>query len=232
MYNEASVCADCAKTLSGAMKSLCADKGWDWEVLFCDDGSNDGCASIIEKLEIDGVRVLGYPDNKGKGRAVREAVLATEGDVVIYTDCDLAYGTDVIGEAVEKLLESGADMLLGSRNIHRDGYLGYTAMRKFASKVYIKVIAIYAGFKMTDSQCGFKAFRGECARKIFSHCIMDGFSFDLEVIKVAQKLKLKLIEMPVKIVNHRESKVNLVKDAMRMLRDIKTIKKSVSKLDV
>ena len=92
------------------------------------------------------------------------------------------------------------------------------------------MIAVCAGFRLSDSQCGFKCFDGQTARKIFSLCTIDGFSFDLEVIKIAQKLGIPLGEMPVHIVNHRESKIHVVSDALRMLRDIRRIKKHVREI--
>ena len=232
MYNEGDICVSCAEKLHGEMAGLSEKYGWDYEIIFCDDGSSDGCREKIERLATEKISVVGYGENRGKGSAVREAVKNTTGDIVVYTDCDLAYGTAVIEKAACELMRAGADMLLGSRNMGNDGYEGYSKRRKIASKIYIKVIAVFAGFRLTDSQCGFKAFKGESARKIFSLCTINGFSFDLEVIKIAQKLKMRLVEMPVKIVNHRESKVNIISDALRMLRDIRVIKKRVKDLKV
>jgi dolichyl-phosphate beta-glucosyltransferase len=232
MYNEGDICVSCAEKLHGEMAGLSEKYGWDYEIIFCDDGSSDGCREKIERLATEKISVVGYGENRGKGSAVREAVKNTTGDIVVYTDCDLAYGTAVIEKAACELMRCKADMLLGSRNMGNDGYEGYSKRRKIASKIYIKVIAVFAGFRLTDSQCGFKAFKGESARKIFSLCTINGFSFDLEVIKIAQKLKMRLVEMPVKIVNHRESKVNIISDALRMLRDIRVIKKRVKDLKV
>lgn len=233
MYNEREICAATARALSRAMAAFCTRQGYEWEILFCDDGSTDDSPKILreaaEKEGLSKVRCIGYEQNRGKGAAVRTAVLAAAGDVVLYTDCDLAYGTDVIAPAVEKII-AGDKFILGSRNLDQDGYAGYTLLRRIASKTYIKVIAVCAGFRLTDSQCGFKCFDGETARKIFSLCTIDGFSFDLEAIKIAQKLGVPLSEMPVRIINHRDSKINVVGDALRMLRDIRRIKKHVREL--
>ena len=162
---------------------------------------------------------------------MRTAVEASVGDCVIYTDCDLAYGTDVIFEAA-KVIGGGEAAAVGSRNLSADGYGSYTFLRRVASKAYIKVIAAFAGFRLSDSQCGFKAFDGDCARKIFSLCTTDGFSFDLEVIKIAQKMGIDICEIPVTVINHRASKVHLAGDALKMLSDLHRIKKKVKKLDI
>ena len=233
MYNESKICSDTAVTLWKAMDSLRREHGWDFEVIFSDDGSKDDCGDIVrrtaEEKKLDGVRVVGYAVNKGKGGAVREAVLASTGDIVLYTDCDLAYGTDVIGDAVLRFTEK-TDILVGSRRLHKDGYEGYTFIRKLASEIYIMVLTVMMGFRLSDSQCGFKAFRGDVARRIFSYCETNGFAFDQEVLLIAKKLKLTIEEMPVKIINHRASTVHVFRDTFRMLRDLVKIKKHVRKL--
>lgn len=233
MYNESAVCCECARALYDAMRAR--ESEYDWEVIFCDDGSSDQCGKklceYVRSLGTDKIKVTGYAENRGKGAAVRHAVLTSTGDFVVYTDCDLAYGTDVIFSAAE-MIGAGADMVVGSRNLDGNGYGGYSAVRRFASRAYIKAITVLAGFRLSDSQCGFKAFDGTAARKIFSACKTDGFSFDLEVIEIGQKMGLTIREMPVRIINHRDSKIHLVSDAVGMLGDIRKIKKRVKKLDI
>jgi dolichyl-phosphate beta-glucosyltransferase len=101
-----------------------------------------------------------------------------------------------------------------------------------ASKAYIKVIAVAAGFKLTDSQCGIKGFRADIAKKIFSNCEVDRFAFDLEVIMIATKLGAQIKEMPVKIINHRESTVHVLRDSVKMLRDVYRMKKRIKKQEI
>jgi hypothetical protein len=120
-------------------------------------------------------------------------------------------------------------MVIGSRNLSADGYEGYTAIRKLASKVYIKVLSIVGGFKLSDSQCGCKAFTGKAAKEIFSRCEVDRFAFDFECILWAVKFGMKIVEMPVKIINHRESTVRVFRDTARMLRDLVKIRVNVSR---
>lgn len=235
MYNENSIIADTARTLSAYMEEHFDD----YEIIFANDGSKDGCDKTVEALRLPHVRVVGYPDNKGKGCAVRTALLAAEGDFVMFTDADLAYGTDVIKRVYDTFLAEAEanggqypDMIIGSRNLSKDGYEGYTFIRRLASKVYIKVLCFVGGFKLSDSQCGCKAWTRDAVQKIFPKCEVNGFAFDFEAILWATKLGMKIKEIPVKIINHRESKVHVVSDTFRMLRDLRRMKKRIGKICV
>ena len=226
MYNEEKIIRDTAITLSNYMESTFDE----YEIIFFDDGSKDACAQTVKNMELKNVRVLGYEQNQGKGCAIRHAMLAAEGDIVMFTDADLAYGTDVIKRTYDVMCaESDVNVLLGSRNISKDGYDGYTWLRKVMSKAYIKVLGFIGGFKLSDSQCGCKAFRGDSAKEIFKRCEINGFSFDFEAILWAQMLGMKIKEMPVKVINHRESKINIVKDSLKMMKDVRSIRKNVKK---
>jgi len=229
MYNEVSIIRDTARELSAYMSANFDD----YEIIFANDGSKDGCDKAVEELGLPCVRVVGYTDNRGKGYAVRTAMLAAEGDIIMFTDADLAYGTDVIKRVYETFLANpDAQMVIGSRNLSKDGYDGYTAIRKLASKVYIKVLSIVGGFKLSDSQCGCKAFTGKAAKEIFSRCEVDRFAFDFECILWAVKFGMKIVEMPVKIINHRESKVSIVRDSLKMIRDILKMKKRIKRAKI
>ena len=160
-------------------------------------------------------------------------MLEARGDLVMFTDADLAYGTDVIGRFYDSFAQSSEHkMFIGSRNLDSDGYSEYTLLRKIMSKVYIRVLCLAGGFKLSDSQCGCKAFENSAAKAIFSKCQINGFSFDFEVIMIAQRLGIKIKELPVKIVNHRESKINVIRDTLKMLSDVRKIRKRVKKLEL
>ena len=230
MYNESSIIDEALETFSSYM----AETFEDWELIFVDDGSADGCGNAVEAAhEKDSrIRLCRYVPNHGKGYAVRTGVLAAQGDLILFTDCDNAYGTEALGKLAQTLSDSDADIVVGSRNLSADGYEGYTPLRKLASKTYIKVISIAAGFKLSDSQCGIKGFRHDIAKKIFSNCEVDRFAFDLEVILIAMKLGAKIAEMPVKIINHRESTVHVLRDSVKMLRDVRKMKKRIKKQEI
>lgn len=229
MYNENSIIADTARTLHEYMSKTFEN----YEILFSNDGSKDGCDKTVEALNLPNVRVVGYPDNRGKGCAVRTALLAAEGDIIMFTDADLAYGTDVIKRVYDAFIENpNADMVIGSRNLSADGYEGYTFVRRIASKLYIKVLCFVGGFKLSDSQCGCKAFTRQTVAEIFPRCEVNGFAFDFEAILWATKLGKKICEIPVKVINHRESKVHVLSDTFKMLADLRRMKKRIKRAKI
>ncbi len=229
MYNESARIAETARVLSEYMSRNFDD----YELIFSDDGSTDGSADIVRALKLPCVRVTGYSENRGKGCAVRTAFLESQGDFVMFTDADLAYGTDVIKRAYEKHLACPqAGMVIGSRNLGSDGYDGYTFIRRLASKTYIRLLSIAGGFKLSDSQCGCKGFTAGAVSDIFPRCEVDGFAFDFEAILWAGKLGIEIVEMPVKVINHGESKVSVMRDAFKMLSDLGKMKKRIKNTEI
>ena len=225
MYNEEKILPDTIKTLHEYM-SKTFEK---YEIIFSDDGSKDSSKKIVEECGLPNVRLVSYSENKGKGGAVRNGMLNAKGDIRLFTDCDLAYGTDIIKTLYDSFKSANCDVMIGSRNIHKDGYEGYTFMRKLVSKAYIKLLCMVGGFKLSDSQCGFKAFSGKAAEAVFSKCVINSFAFDFEAIMFATRLGYRINEIPVKIINHRESesKVNMLSDSIKMFKDVLKIKKHV-----
>lgn len=223
MYNESSIVADAIRALDKAMaEKLSADA---YELIFVSDGSTDDCAEIARGLtkEYPALRVLEYMPNRGKGCAVRTGILAAQGDFVLFTDCDLAYGTDIILDFLARYQKGDCDVILGSRAL--GGYDGYPFLRKVMSKTYLKVISVAAGFRHSDSQAGIKGFSRKAAKAIFGECEENGFAFDLEALMEADRQGYKVAELPAVVVNHRESKIRPIHDAMNMLKQVRKIKK-------
>ena len=230
MYNEEKIISSTLAEVSAYMKETFID---DYEILYINDGSKDGCAAIVEAWEDPHVRLVSYEENRGKGYAIRRGVMEAAGDVIFFTDCDLAYGCGVIKQFYDILSAEGAqDVAVGSRSKHPEGYKGYTLLRKVVSRAYLFVLRLFGGLKLSDSQCGCKGFRSEMGKRIFSHCEVDRFAFDFEAILIGQRAGAVFCEVPVKVERHGESKVNVVKDTIRMLKDLRRMKKRIKKLDV
>lgn len=225
-YNESKIIADTIRTVSSKLAELAED----YEVVIIDDGSSDNTAAVVENCGDSRVRLERYTPNHGKGRAVRVGVLAAKGDVILCTDADLAYGVDVFAAILEKFASGNMDLVIGSRRIAPNGYKNYPPIRLLTSKCFGLLVKMVSGL-VYDTQCGIKGYRREAARKIFSKCTIDGFSFDFEVLMRADKLGLRVEQIPVSVVNFRESKVDIVKDSYRMFRDLFRIRKIVRKED-
>ena len=124
-----------------------------------------------------------------------------------------------------------AAVLAGSRAIAPDGYSGYSPVRRLASRVYLGILSHAAGFRHTDSQCGIKVFRADAAEALFSRAETDGWAFDFEILMLADRLGYPVSEHPVRVLEtRRASKVRLVRDSLRMLREITRIRRRLGKL--
>ncbi len=229
MYNEELIVKDAICALDAGLSEYFGSG--EYEMIFVSDGSKDSCMQIaLDMIESHpALTVLGYENNRGKGCAVRTGMLEAKGDFVLFTDCDLAYGVDIISDFYNEFLKSRSGIVIGSRALKGGGYDGYTFIRKVMSKVYLKFVCVMAGFDLSDSQCGIKGFSNEAAKAIFSRCEADGFEFDLEAIMIGEKMGYTISEIPVRIINHRQSKINPVKDSIKMIKQVRRIKKRVKR---
>jgi dolichyl-phosphate beta-glucosyltransferase len=188
------------------------------EIVVVDDGSQDGTAEAAEAAGAD--VVIRHERNRGKGAAVRTGVLAASGRTVAFTDADLAYSPDQIPGLVA-LVEDGWDVVVGSRR-HTDTTTLVRArrIREIGGRaINLLTRAVLLG-QYRDTQCGLKAFRSDAARLIFSRSMVDGFAFDVEVFHLIERYHLSLTEVPVRITNSARSTVHVVRDALRLVRDL------------
>ena len=200
--------------------------GWDWEVIVVDDGSSDGtaeAATVAAKKENLPIALLRHPENRGKGAAIRTGVLASTGDPLLVSDTDLS---TPLGEWV-KLAERlpTHPVAIGSRALDEELVRKRQPFyRQFMGKTFNGFVRLLAVPGIRDTQCGFKLFRGHVARDLFGRARIDRFAYDVEILYLARRAGLAIAEVPVLWFNSPESKVSVVRDSLRMLRDLVRIR--------
>ena len=226
-YNEERNLPHCANRLLEALDRGLPQKSF--EVIFVSDGSSDATLSLLQSLTHPAVKIETYAQNQGKGYAVRHGMLKARGEIRLFCDCDLAYGTDAVLQMLTKMKNDGLDLLLASRRKHADGYAGYSFGRKVLSFGYFCIIRLLTGLKASDSQSGLKAFSRDVAETVFPLCEVNRFAFDLEVLMLAQGLGCDIAEMPAKIIENSHTSIRM-SDPFKMLGDVLRIKKRVRRI--
>ncbi len=204
----------------------CSAQNLKFELVIADDGSRDETLAVARLFEESDarIRVLSCP-HMGKGATVRMGVLNAKARVVMFMDADGATPLDEIPKLLVAI-EGGSDVAIGSRVLQRPGEVEVKTSlhRKFIGRVFAFFVNIFAIEGIADTQCGFKAFRRAAAQAIFSRQKMVGFAFDVEILFIAKRLGLSVIELPVNWEAQPGSKVNIVTDSIRMLWDISHIR--------
>lgn len=214
----------------GALKEVfdyLKTKTFTWEVLIVNDHSTDATLEVARKFVSNhkGFKVLDEP-HRGKGGTVISGMLAAKGDIVLFTDMDQATPLSEIEKFIEQF-NKGADGVIGSRS----GREGAPLTRKLMAFGFAILRTLILRLPYKDTQCGFKAFRGQSSKKIFKRMKVYtenaetkgaavNAGFDLEVLYIARKLKLKVVEVPVAWHHSETKRVNPIKDSLEGLKGL------------
>ena len=195
------------------------------EIIVSDDGSQDRTVALSNELLREFPhQILVTPQNRGKGHAVRQGMLAATGSYVLFTDADLSTPIEEVARFLA-CLEKDQDVVIGSRALPGSQVeIHQNFLRETMGKVFNFIAQMWAFKGVHDSQCGFKCFRREAAQKLFSLQKLDGFSFDVEIVYLAQKLGLRLLELPVIWRNSAQSRVQVFRDPLMMFWDVLRIR--------
>ncbi len=194
-----------------------------WELVVADDGSTDVTVSRVEALGLVNARVSSIGRNLGKGGAVRRGMLEARGRRVLFADADQSTPIEELGRMMAAL-DAGADVAIGSRAAAGGSEANRSALRQFVSNSGRSLIRRALHLDLADTQCGFKLFRREAAEQVFRRQTIEGFSFDLEVLYIANLLGLRIAEVPVSWVDAPGSKVETAKEVRRFLADLVAIR--------
>jgi len=194
--------------------------GIDYHVLVADDGSTDRTAALAAAM---GPRfsTVSLPQNRGKGAAVRNAMLRATGKVLAFTDADLPFELESLREAYDLVRTAKCEVVFGARDLAESTHPAKRKLsRTVATWLFREVVKRLVSHEVTDTQCGLKAFSLRAAREIFSRLTLDGFSFDAEVVFLTQRLGLTFQRIPVNLVREYGSTLSLRRHTLPMLRDI------------
>ena len=199
------------KTIEG-VESLRAALPYPIEVILVDDGSTDGTADLAAAA---GMKVIRRP-HKGKGAAVRTGMLAANGMYRMIADADWSMRPEQTLLMLPPVL-TGHDIAIASRELPDSIRKGEPRWRHFVGRTYNNLVQQILLPGLLDTQCGFKVFRAEAARAIFSRCHEDGWAFDVEVLALAREYGLRVVEVPIDWTHDRDSRVRPLLDAPGML---------------
>jgi len=200
--------------------------GWIAEVIVVDDGSTDDTAAIVSRFaeENGNVSLIRNPMNRGKGYSVRNGVLHAQGRTVLFTDTDMSTPIEE-AKRLFAAIESGADVAIGSRWLQRDLQTNQQPLyRRFFGRCFNLVTRLFVRLPFVDTQCGFKAFTNQAARRLFLLQTIERWGFDPEILFNAVHCGMRVVEVPVSWGHDDRSKVSYFKDGSRMLLDLARIR--------
>lgn len=199
-------------------------QAYEAEVLVIENGSTDRTLEVAQRYAAQhpNVRVVHEP-GRGKGLAVRRGMLEAGGDYRFMCDADLSMPIEEVNKFLPPQL-TGFDVAIGSREVRGAVRYDEPFYRHFGGRLINLAIRVLMLPGLQDTQCGFKCFRAEAARDLFGRQLMDGWSFDIEVLYLAERGGYKIVEVPIDWYYRSESKVNAVQDAVRMIGDMLRIR--------
>jgi dolichyl-phosphate beta-glucosyltransferase len=194
-----------------------------FEIIFVDDGSTDKTQKIVKRIESDiqQIKYIGYPRNKGKGFAIRFGLRHAKGTYIFFTDADLPYDPHFFSHAIEVFERTSCDMISGNRHLKQSRLdAGLSQKRIWASRIFLFVVHKLLDIETTDTQCGIKGFHQSCAQKINKLSQINGYAFDVEIFLLARLCQWHIELLPVVLVNNQLSKIRLGLDPLNILFDI------------
>jgi dolichyl-phosphate beta-glucosyltransferase len=228
-YNE-------AERLPATLQRIQAHRrSWNFshEIIIVVEPSEDGTLGLVESAVKSGSQlvVLTHHEKRGKGFAVRSGMLRARGNLVFFTDADLSTPLEDLDASLEIFRKDrSVDVIVGNRQ-HPDTriLLHQNHSREWMGKIFNRFAQMMTGLNIRDTQCGFKGFRHRAANEIFGRQRINGFSFDVEVLLLAQAMGFSTVEVPVHWTNSPTSHVRVLHDSVGMLCDLFRIRRLVKK---
>ena len=195
---------------------------YSYEVTVVSDGSTDSTVKLVNEFgkTHPHFHLLESQPNKGKGFVVRKGMLECQGDWLLLSDADLATPIEEV-EKLWKYAEQDIPIIIGSRPLKESNLeIRQPKWREMLGRAFNKAVQIMAIRGIQDTQCGFKLFKNDTAKLIFEKCTLPGFGYDFECLMIGRDLGIKIAEVPIRWSHQEGSKVRVLRDGTRMLRDL------------
>jgi hypothetical protein len=218
-YNEARRLAEGMSRLVAATTSGDIDPETT-EFVVVDDGSTDDTGACASALlgRFPHLVVLRLAENQGKGAAVRAGVRAASAPIIAFADADMSIDPDQTPDFLRALTES--DVAIGSRSAVGASVDRPSLRRSAMNRAFNQMVNLLTRVSLSDTQCGFKAFRAPAAKLLFHASITERFAFDVEILALARRLGLTIAEVPVHWSRVQGSRVRPWLDPGAMTRDV------------
>ena len=200
-------------------------QSYSWEIVVVDDGSFDRTPSIVLNWVKDNIeesescRVISV-GHEGKGSAVKTGMLAAKGTYRLMCDADDAVSAEQIGKFIGVIESGNYDIVIGSRQIEGAERIHETRLRYSMGRLFNWFVRVAAVSGIQDTQCGYKCFKEAVALDLFQSQKIMGWGFDVEILFLASRKNMNILDMPVSWINVEKSKVQIHRASLEMVRDI------------
>lgn len=202
-----------------------SDKNYSFEIIVINDGSKDGTYEILKKIseKLECLKIINHKVNEGKGKSVKDGVILSKGENILFTDADLSAPMTNLDYMLEEI-RKGYDIVIASREVEGALIKKRPLHRKIMGRIFNIIISILGFNGIRDTQCGFKLFKSQVAKDIFSKSRINGYAFDVEILHIAEMKGYKIKEYPVLWIDRLDSRMKIIRDAIKMLKEVVKIK--------